>query len=264
MLSGETNLVEINDPGVIWSAVIGGAVAALAFLFMMAPLGASLGFLVTSPWSAMDTSHKAFTLMSAIWLILMQWIASGIGGYLTGRLRTGWAGAHTHEVFFRDTAHGFLSWALATVLGVVLLTVGMAHVIEKHSGRALLPEDKAVSLLLKSDQANTALTEQERSDVSLVLLPATTNKTVEAADKAYLEQLVQTRAGLSAVDAERRVDDTISRLKETKHIERKALATSGLLIFLSMWIGAFIASAAGALGGQHRDLHYVSGSLSAN
>jgi hypothetical protein len=63
------------------------------------------------------------------WLIVMHWLASGLGGYLTGRLRTKWAGLHTHEVFFRDTANGFLSWAVASVVGAVIVTSTAAFVV---------------------------------------------------------------------------------------------------------------------------------------
>jgi hypothetical protein len=51
-------------------------------------------------------------------------LASGLGGYLAGRLREKWVGIRTDEVLFRDTAHGFLAWALATLIVVTLLTIG--------------------------------------------------------------------------------------------------------------------------------------------
>ena len=39
----------------------------------------------------------------------------------TGRLRTKWALIHTDEVYFRDTANGFLAWAVALVISVTFL-----------------------------------------------------------------------------------------------------------------------------------------------
>src|SRR6202021_2174972 len=67
-------------------------------------------------------------------LIVVQWLSSALGGFVTGRLRTKWTGLHTHEVFFRDTAHGFLAWAAASVLGALLFASvtasgvgGLAH-----------------------------------------------------------------------------------------------------------------------------------------
>jgi hypothetical protein len=74
-----------------------------------------------SPWSNAGASATTFTVVTAVWLIVTQWLASGLGGYLTGWLRTKWVGLHTHEVFFRDTANGFLTWAVASVTGAAFL-----------------------------------------------------------------------------------------------------------------------------------------------
>ena len=100
---------------VSWPAIIAGAVVAAATSVLLLALGSGFGLASVSPWAG-GASPLTFTVMTAIWLIVMQWVASGLGGYLTGRLRTRWIGTHVHEVFFRDTAHGFLSWALATVI----------------------------------------------------------------------------------------------------------------------------------------------------
>jgi hypothetical protein len=57
-------------------------------------------------------------------------VAAGLlGGYIAGRLRTKWVNLHTDEVFFRDTAHGFLAWALATLLIAGLLSSTISAMI---------------------------------------------------------------------------------------------------------------------------------------
>jgi hypothetical protein len=101
---------------VSWGAVVGGAVAAVTLTFLLVALGAGIGLSSVSPWSSANPSATTFTLLTAVWLIIVQWLSSAGGGYLAGRLRIKWAGLHTDEVFFRDTAHGFLAWALATAL----------------------------------------------------------------------------------------------------------------------------------------------------
>ncbi|HEY5007297.1 MAG TPA: hypothetical protein VII42_04785, partial [Caulobacteraceae bacterium] len=106
---------------VSWPAIVAGAVVAAAVSVLLLALGSGFGLASISPWAG-GASPLTFTVMTAIWLIVMQWIASGLGGYLTGRLRTRWIGTHEHEVFFRDTAHGFLSWALATVITAALFS----------------------------------------------------------------------------------------------------------------------------------------------
>ena len=52
-----------------------------------------------------------------------------MGGYLAGRLRTKWVEAHTDEVYFRDTAHGFLAWAVASLATAALLTSVIGSII---------------------------------------------------------------------------------------------------------------------------------------
>ena len=115
------SVLESSGSGVSWPAVIGGAVTAAASTLILLALGSGFGLASVSPWSNSGASLTTFTLMTAVWLIIVQWVSSGLGGYLTGRLRTKWAGLHTHEVFFRDTANGFLSWAVASVLVAAFL-----------------------------------------------------------------------------------------------------------------------------------------------
>jgi hypothetical protein len=95
--------------------MISGFLPAAALTLILLALGSGFGLASVSPWPSSGASVTTFTVMTAIWLIIVQWVSSGLGGYLTGRLRTKWVGVHTHEVFFRDTAHGFLAWAVAAV-----------------------------------------------------------------------------------------------------------------------------------------------------
>src|ERR1039457_3582409 len=113
---GGARTVEASTSAVSWPAIIAGAfVSASASLILLA-LGSGLGLASVSPWPNSGASVTTFTVMTAILLIVVQWISSGLGGYLTGRLRTKWVGTHTHELFFRDTAHDFVTWAIASLL----------------------------------------------------------------------------------------------------------------------------------------------------
>jgi predicted acylesterase/phospholipase RssA len=107
--------------GVSWGAIVAGSVAATATTLLLLALAAGLDFASVSPWPNKGAGATAFTVMSAVGLIVIQWLAACIGGYLAGRLRTRWVALHTHEVFFRDTAHGFITWALSTLLVVAAL-----------------------------------------------------------------------------------------------------------------------------------------------
>jgi len=105
---------------VSWGAILAGAVAAIAFSILLLALGSGLGFAAISPWPNRGASAATFAISGAIWLIVTQWLSAALGGYLAGRLRHRWLATHQHEVFFRDTAHGLVTWSVAT-LAVVLL-----------------------------------------------------------------------------------------------------------------------------------------------
>jgi len=87
--------------------VIAGAFVAAALSLILLALGTGLGLSSVSPWSNVGASASTVSKAAIVWLIVMQVIASAMGGYLAGRLRTKWANIHNDEVYFRDTAHGF-------------------------------------------------------------------------------------------------------------------------------------------------------------
>ena len=95
-----------------WGAVIAGAFVAAALSLIMLALGVGLGLSAVSPWSNVGASASTVGTVSIIWLIFMQIIASSMGGYLAGRLRTRWQSIHNDEVHFRDTANGLVAWAV--------------------------------------------------------------------------------------------------------------------------------------------------------
>src|SRR5690606_30817704 len=114
---------------VSWAAIFAGAAAAAALSLILVMLGFGLGFSVVSPWPSSDTSATAITVTTAIWLALTQIAASGLGGYLAGRLRTQWTDIHNDEVNIRDTAHGMLSWAVATLVPAAFLGSAISGVV---------------------------------------------------------------------------------------------------------------------------------------
>lgn len=113
-----------------WSAIVAGTVGAIALTLTLLALGAALGFASISPWPGVGAQPATFTIGAGVWLIVTQWLSAGLGGYLAGRLRVRWPGLHTDEVLFRDTAHGFLTWATATVVmtGIAVVTASLANI----------------------------------------------------------------------------------------------------------------------------------------
>ena len=118
--------VESSASGVHWGAIFAGAVGAVGVTIILVSLGPGLDPATVSPWTPSSTPPATFGIAAGIWLIITQWLSAGLGGYLAGRLREKWVGVRTDEVLFRDTAHGLLAWALATIIVVALLIVGSA------------------------------------------------------------------------------------------------------------------------------------------
>src|ERR1700733_9213086 len=128
-ISGTAVTNDSTSPGVSWGAVIAGAFVAAALSLALLSLGTGIGLSSVSPWASVGASASAIGWTTIAWLILMQLIALSIGGYLAGRLRTKWVSVHAHEVYFRDTAHGFLVWAVGLVLTAAFLASAATSVI---------------------------------------------------------------------------------------------------------------------------------------
>jgi len=267
---------EAYASAVSWGAIIGGAVAAVAFTLLLVTLGAGIGLSSVSPWSSANPSATTFTLLTAVWLIIVQWLSSGLGGYLAGRLRTKWAGLHTQEVYFRDMAHGFLAWALASVLVAMVATSAISSAVstagsavssvaggasQAAASQAGPSTQYLADTLFRADQPKPdASPQQATGEAGRILARSVANGSLEPGDRTYLAKLVATRTGLPQLDAEKRVDDVVAQMKaaeekakEAADAARKATAKTAFYVFFSMLIGAFIASAAGAIGGRERD-----------
>jgi hypothetical protein len=109
-----------------WSAIIAGTVAAIALTIALFALGSAFGLASASAWPGVGARPTTFTIGAGVWMIVTQWLSAAVGGYLAGRLRTRWHGLHTHEVYFRDTAHGLLTWATATVIMAAVAAAAVA------------------------------------------------------------------------------------------------------------------------------------------
>jgi hypothetical protein len=268
---------ESSYSAVSWAAIFSGALVAIATALVLVSLAAGLGLTSISAWPNVGASATTFTIGAGIGLIVVQWVSSGVGGYITGRLRTKWVGVHTHEVFFRDTAHGFLSWALATVVGTMFLASaassaigggvhaaatiagGSAQGAAQAAASSVSPYD--VDTLFRSDKADPAASPQVvATQASRILATGISNGDVSPSDRTYLAQLVAARTGIPQADAEKRVDDAIARVKaaeikarQVADTARKAAAQFAIFTALALVIGAFIASAAAAYGGSLRD-----------
>jgi hypothetical protein len=113
---------ESSVSGVSWGAIIAGAVGAAAMALILTILGAGLGLVAVSPWRGEGVSGTTIGIGVIIWSLIIHAVAFGLGGYIAGRLRTKWTNIHGDEVYFRDTAHGFVTWALGSLVSLMLVS----------------------------------------------------------------------------------------------------------------------------------------------
>jgi hypothetical protein len=266
---GKPGANEAQSSGVSWAAVLAGGFVAAATSLMLLALGSGIGLSAVSPWSNAGASATAVGRGAIVWLILMQIISASMGGYLAGRLRTKWVNVHTDEVFFRDTAHGFLVWAVALVLAAGFLgsaatrMAGEARASEAAAGvgRAADANPYYVDAFLRSTGGVTtdatagsgANGAAVREEVGVILANAIRRGNLSDYDSAYLAQLISARTGLSAADAQARVTQVFQQAQQAADAARKAIAHSLYWLFLALLVGAFCASYAATVGGRQRD-----------
>jgi hypothetical protein len=262
---------EAHSSGVSWAAVIAGAFVAAALSLILLALGAGVGLSAISPWAGAGASGSAVSKGAIVWIILMEIISSAFGGYIAGRLRTKWVQIHTDEVFFRDTAHGFLVWAVALVLSAGFLTATATRLAGEHVdgggsavARSAEPNQYYVDAFLRNT-GTVASTNAEgvtstavanaptREEIAVILANGLRRGSLPDYDAQYLAQLISARTGLTPTDAQARVTQVFQEALAAADAARKATAHALYWLFLALLIGAFTASFAATVGGSQRD-----------
>jgi hypothetical protein len=259
---------------VSWAAVIAGAVIAAALSLALFAGGTGLGFLSVSPWSGEGATAPAIGIGLIVWMLATQIVAYGIGGYVAGRLRTKWVDVHSDEVYFRDTAHGFLVWALSAVVSAVLLgasiaagagTAATAAAAAGGSEGMSQMQGYFSDALLRSERPDASADRNgARVEVGRIMAMSAARGSMTGEDRDYVVKVVAAQTGMEPAAAQRRVeqavqnmkqaaDDARQKAKEAADQARKAAAAFALWGFASMLIGAFVASLAATWGGRRRD-----------
>ncbi len=214
-----------------WPAIIIGAFIAIIASLMLLALGSGLGFVAVLPGSDRADLGPALLVTTAIWLIVTQWVSSGLGGYLAGRLRNRWRGSQTQEVLFRDTAHGLVTWAVATVVVAALIGPSVRSMIA-DSAQPTAANAPQATIFANSDQS----TGDRRIGAYRILGNTLATGSIPIMLSMYESGVDAVKAGVSGSDA-----------------GRKAGVRAGIYAALALLIGAYTASVAAALGGRLRD-----------
>jgi hypothetical protein len=282
-LRGASIVVDAQS-AVSWGAIAAGAVGASALALLLIAFGAGLGLSTVSPWSDSGISASTFKTGTGIYLVIVAVMSAAVGGYLAARLRSKWVGAHAHEVFFRDTAHGFIAWAFATLLSASALSSVTAYLANgtaagvagtaSSTTRSVNPAEIYVDKLFRpapaaqpasasssppaagNNLATPSGTNPTQSRAEVLRLWSASfqdNQDLSTTDKTYVAQVVATRTGMSRADAEKRVNDVITEAKTAADDTRRGAAKLSFWLTAAMLFGAFAASLAAVEGGSLRD-----------
>jgi hypothetical protein len=237
-----------------WGPVIAGAFGAAAISFLLLTFGAAVGLSVTSPWPNQGVSLTVAAWAVVWWTVLVQVGSFAAGGYLAGRMRSRWGDSTSEEGQFRDSAHGFLVWALGILIGATVLAITTGGVVRTATqsagvvaagaasgagGLTTAPTDYAVDLLLRrfptaatatpgvnaagAPAATTAPQRDDdaalRSEAARIFAASIKNREFTQRDRDYLTQVVAARTGLPEAEAQQRVD---AAMNEARDLELKA------------------------------------------
>jgi hypothetical protein len=261
---------EFFNSAVSWGAIAAGSVVTCAVTLFVIALAVGGGLALVSPWSGEGVSATTFAWTSGVALVCVALISSGLGGYITGRLRHGWEDIHADERYFRDTAHGLTTWAFATLLTVSVLAGAGTHLLASASTGAIpaagagaaqaasSSNDSYVDRLLRSNTPNqNASTADTRAELTRVLAPiGRRGGQVSQEDRAYAAQVVAARTGLSQDEAQKRVDQTIAQAKDAADKARKAALAAAIWAAIALLAGALAAAIAATEGGKMRNTRW--------
>ncbi|MCP3713613.1 hypothetical protein M3I54_43465 [Paraburkholderia sp. CNPSo 3274] len=242
-------------PGAVsWAAIVAGAVAMAAFSLILLMLGTGLGLSSLSPWPGSGAHAKTFGFAAIVWICVTQVMSAGLGGYLAGRLRRHWPDVSADETHFRDTAHGFIAWSLATLFSAAVLASAITG-IAREGVRAVATGDMAepgvqaasgVGTLARGDGAaayrtwpmgylidgmlrppagaispdnqeadDASVRVEQKQEIARIFLNGLPGAGGLAPDDSdYVARIVARRTGLAPADARARVLSTWSRLQE--------------------------------------------------
>jgi hypothetical protein len=117
---GDTHTVLLNR--VSWSAVLAGAVIALASQLILNMLGLSIGAGSIDPAAGDNPAASTFSVAAGLWWTVSGILAAFCGGYTAGRLS-----GQPHPI----TAgwNGLVSWAVSTLIVLYLLASAIGGVL---------------------------------------------------------------------------------------------------------------------------------------
>lgn len=259
------DVVVVGEPaaGLNWSAIVAGAVTAAALALVLQSFAAAIGLSVASAAPTWRDTSVALVFLSGLYLVLAALASYGLGGYVAGRIGVP-SPLSADEIGLREGMHGLLVWALATLLTAMLVlatvqslsragpaTGGPASAPTSVAGESLLAFE--LDRLFRGERGPQADIEPARAEAARILLTTASHDGMQADDRTYLIRLVASTTGLSAPDAERRVNDVAARARTSIDRARRSTVVLAFMVGAAALLGAAAAWFAADAGARHRD-----------
>lgn len=247
---GYVAAVHYPRAAISWAAVFAGTVIASALSITLLTGGMGLGFIAMSPHEGEGASATGIGVGAIVWMFIVQILAYGVAGYVTGRLRPMWAPAYSDEVYFRDTAHGLAVWALSALVSLALFGSALSAVVgtAARGGAALaqgaaatvaagsaaaaagmgngsgagevpgLPSaDYVVDQLFRGEQPNPAADPQAaRAELARLVAVSAARGDMQPEDRDYVARVVAAQSGVPETEARQRVDEVLTNAEQMR------------------------------------------------
>ena len=254
---------------VTWGAIIAGVAVSLVTQLLLNLLGIGVGASTLDPGSGDNPEASTFSIAAGIWWTVSGIIAAFIGGHVAGRLSgkpkgstTGW--------------HGLISWAVATLVVIYLLTSSVGGIIggafnqvtrlvggatqaaATAAGPAMQGEDpfSAIERQITESLGGPANVPEVRDAAIAAVRAAVTGNQADATqqqDRAA-QALAQAR-GIPVEQARQEVKQYIQQYQqvaqqagEAADAAATAVSTGALVAFAALLLGAIAAWFGGRIG----------------
>jgi hypothetical protein len=244
-----------------WGPVIAGAIAAAATSFVLMTFASAIGLAVVSPSPTWRDASVGLAILSGTWIILVAVGSFALGGYIAGRVRSGWK-TSVDEIHFRDGLHGLLVWAIGVLIGAglawataVALTAVNAATTGPRNTSTTEPSFLAFELdrLFRSERSTEAPESALRAEAGRIIMTGLGRRPIAPDDRTYLVRVVSARAGLAPQEAEQRVERIVAESQAAVSQARRGAIILGFTSAAALVAGAAAAWVAARSGGQHRD-----------
>ena len=266
-----------------WSAIFGGVILVVAVQLLLSLLGAGIGLGSVNVNAGTTPDASSAGIGAGVWWVVSSMIALAFGGYAAAWL----AGI---EIRWDGMLHGLVTWGIATLLTIYLLTSAIGSVIGggfsalgsvtsaagsgvKDAAQPLaqaagvspdMLQQQAQSYLKPTNPDPASMSPQDaQKEVASNLVSYARGGADALAAKERVIAIMAAQQHVSHADAAKQFDDAQAKLKQTRDqavqtakkaadASASAASTASFAAFGDLLLGAIAAAIGGSLAVQRR------------